>query len=264
MLKKIITASAVAAAAIGAGVATGNPAHAAAVPGATVSGTAASWTAASGTAASGKTVPASTADAAQIHVNNVSVTSMNTYSISGWVSGGDRSGNSIYDWTLKTSSNVADGSQSWVGGVVGVPGSMDWITQYSPGYSPLGTFHAYPVSDATDPSAENTATFYVKQGSHARTYATRSGSKVSVRACVQRYNDRLDYGTRGAWQNWASQTVLIQQQRSGKWYNLRWMTSGSNGCTPTYTFTYQATRNYKALVGQTSTIWNSISPWVAK
>jgi hypothetical protein len=194
---------------------------------------------------------------------------MNQIKVPASVSNADSSGLIFYNWNVKQSTNVGDGSPGWLGGYFGTPGGWYNMIYWYPGLNPLGEYHAYPAADAGAP--ENTASFWVKLGGREQVHVTRSGSRVSVRACIQRYNDKIGgYYQRGGWQNWSGRWTTVYQFRSGgiygkgRWVAIRSMKTGSSGCTPTYTFTYAAPRKYKATTAGTTTIWGATSLTVSK
>lgn len=203
------------------------------------------------------------ATVASIHIPAVSITTMNNIKVRASVTGADPSGMTYYDWDVKTSPNVSNASTSDLGFYAGSPGNWFDGIEWWPGLNPLGEFHAYPASDRT--GAENTTTFWVKLGGREQVHVSRSGSHVSVHACIQRYNDNLDgFFTRGGWRNWAGHSTTVYQFRSGRWVTIRSMTTGTNGCTPTYTFTYAAARQYHAVTTGTTTIWGATSATVTR
>jgi hypothetical protein len=213
---------------------------------------------------------ASASTTTSIHVPNVSITSMSNRTIPASVTGATSGAydSNYYAWDVKTGTNWSDSSDHQLGVYVGAPSDWEDLIQWWPGLNPLGEYHAYPSASwgATDPGTENTATFYVRLGAREQISVGRSGSRVSVRACVQRYNDNEDgYYERGGWQNWSKHGTTIYQFRSGgiygkgRWIAIKYMSTGSNGCTGTYTFTYGLKREYEGVTGGTSTIWGATS-----
>jgi hypothetical protein len=216
----------------------------------------------------GMTGAAHASTTTNISIPNVSITSMNNLTVPAKVSGAVSGGSVYYAWDVKASPNYSDSSTHALGAYSGYLGEWADDVQWWPGLNPLGEYHAYPSASwgATDPGAENTATFYVRLGAREQIGVSRSGSRVSVRACVQRYNDNEDgYYGRGGWQNWTGHYTTIYQFRSGgiygkgRWVGIKSMVTGSNGCTSTYTFTYGLKREYKGVTAGTSTIWGATS-----
>jgi hypothetical protein len=75
-------------------------------------------------------------------------------------------------------------------------------TTFYPGSSPLGEYHAYPDQSENlkqgDNWSQNTATFYIKEGSRISIAVSRSKSVLTFHLTSTRYNDDLDYGLSGA------------------------------------------------------------------
>jgi len=211
---------------------------------------------------------AQAATIATISVPNISITSMTPQNVWGTLTNPSVLGPyGDAQWNMQRGPNYSP-----VGLWYLYPGhAKDYAESFYPGMDPLGTYVATPAgatyTDANFNSqavAQNTPTFYIREGSAAGIAVTRSGNYVTTQGYAKFYNCTLDYGTRGAWQVWKSHPVRIEQLRSGKWVGIKTMYTTSNGKTPVFRFVWSAKTSYRAVSGTTSTTWGATSPVATK
>ncbi|UIJ33960.1 hypothetical protein [Allobranchiibius sp. GilTou73] len=125
--------------------------------------------------------------------------------------------------------------------------------------TPLGqqTWKGWIAFDAEGHNyTQNTPTTTFKVGSWAGLQTSRSGSKVTIDTRAVRYATSLDYNI-----PWANETGVIQYRAKGgsAWTSLKSFTTNSAGAT-SYSYTSTATRDYRAVYTEQSTIWGATSP----
>jgi len=213
------------------------------------------------TAATGLAASANAAPLATISVSNVSITSMNLVNVKGTLTNpgvlrGDYGFSGSASWVMKPNANVAYGS-TWF-----FWGNRTDTAAFWPGMDSLGTWHAYPLGHATDGNGQtvgqNTATFYIRQGSRLSLSASRSGPYVTLTAHATRYNDRLDYGLRGAWQAWPRHSVAIQVLSGHTWKTVASRATSARGGV-SYRVSSPSARSWRAQDAATGTIWGATS-----
>jgi len=132
----------------------------------------------------------------------------------------------------------------------------DWYEGKHLGQYTLYPNGAYDTSSNALPQA--TETFYVKLASGISISGYRSGNWVYLREFVHRYNPDLNSGS-GGWQPSVNRKVWVQMYYNGAWYTKALRYTGTNGWT-TYTKLYAPKHHYyRALVTETSTMWNATS-----
>ncbi len=100
----------------------------------------------------------------------------------------------------------------------------------------------------------------VRMASYGRVTATRIGSRVNVRTTAMRY-----WGAGEKFIGWSGARGQIQYRTPGTttWRGLKEVYSYSNG-TYSYTYTTTASREYRVILRDVSTIWGSTSPVVRR
>jgi hypothetical protein len=212
------------------------------------------------------TASAATAPQAKISVGNVSITNMNPVHVKGTLTNpsvlNGQYGRGYASWWMKPNANTALGDIWFF-----LTSNTDTSPTFWPGMEPLGAWHAYPdeaMNGDGQRLSQNTATFSVKQGSRLTLKITRSGRYLTMSAYATRYNDRLDYGLRGAWQSRSGNRVTFYIYSGGKWQALKAMTTGKNGWTGSYRLSSPSKRSFYASDNQTTTIWSAKSATVSR
>ncbi len=102
----------------------------------------------------------------------------------------------------------------------------------------------------------------VRLASYGRVAVVRIGSKINVRTTAMRY---WQHDSNGKFIGWSGARGLIQYRTPGTatWKGLKEVYSYSNG-TYSYTYTTTASREYRVILRDVSTIWGSTSPVVRR
>jgi hypothetical protein len=201
---------------------------------------------------------------------NISITGMHTVTFSGKVTDPGAVGQyDIAAWGVAP--NYADFNNQTYPGYLGDITYSSGIgydgVAFFPGSTPLGEYHAYPDPSEDlkqgDDWSQNTATFYIKEGSRISIAVSRSKSRLTFHMTATRYNDDLDFGLSGAWQRWDNRKLFIQFLSGKTWKTVKNVSSGKTGATAV-TFTYASTREWRVVDSATGTIWSATSATVKK
>jgi hypothetical protein len=216
------------------------------------------------------TAQASTVPQVNLSLPNISITGMHTVTISGKVTDPGAMGqDDIAAWGVAP--NYADFNNEtypgYLGDITYSPAFGYDGAEFLPGGSPLGVYHAYPDPSEDlkqgDSWSQNTAAFSIKEGSRISISVSRSNSRLTFHLSTTRYNDDLDFGLSGAWQRWDNVKLSIQFLSGKSWKNAKTISTGKTG-SAAVTFTYAATREWRAIDSATGTIWGATSVTVRK
>lgn len=122
----------------------------------------------------------------------------------------------------------------------------------------LGTYTWRPsiAQDANyNDVSQNTVKTSVRLGSWSYVGATRSGSRVTVKTQVNRYNPDTSRHTS---YNKVPATIQYRTPGTSTWHNLKTVTSSSAG-KASYTYTSTAKRDYRVVVKDSPSVWGSTS-----
>lgn len=109
--------------------------------------------------------------------------------------------------------------------------------------------------DNMNRQSQNTVKTSVRLGSWSYVGATRSGSRVTVKTQVNRYNPDTSRHTS---YNKVPATIQYRTPGTSAWHNLKTVTSTSAG-KASYTYTSKAKRDYRVVVKDSPSVWGSTS-----
>jgi hypothetical protein len=208
---------------------------------------------------------------ANLSVPNITITSMNDVKVWGTLTNPSVLGTwGTAVWNMQRGRNYASVGDWYVYNVTTGNHTTAYAQAFTPGVDPLGTYYAYPNSATSVDSnftqtdiAQNTVTFYIREGSKIGLAVSRSGTTLTFRATASYYNDSLNHGTQGAWQHRPNVHLDIQYLSGKTWKTHAVVSSGKTG-TVTIKMTVPAVNTWRVAVGGTSTIWNATSATVKK
>lgn len=126
----------------------------------------------------------------------------------------------------------------------------DWVKLGSYTWRPSGAY-----GQDYNELSQNSPKTSVRLGSWSYVGATRSGSRVTVKTQVNRYNPDTSRHTS---YNKVPATIQYRTPGTSTWHNLKTVTSSSAG-KASYTYTSTAKRDYRVVVKDSPSVWGSTS-----
>lgn len=207
---------------------------------------------------------ASTGPVATISVPNITIKSMQDVKVYGTLTDPSVVGSfGQADWNMAQNVNTSPVGLwvFWKGQVT------DWATEFIPGLSLLGEYHAYPdgaTNDNGDPVKQNAVTYYIRAASKTAVKVTRNGSVLTILAGATYYDTELNYGTKGAWVPYSGRKITIYLWAGGKWKAWKSYTTGKSGNITAFTVKSAAKQKFYAATANGNVVWGNASPAVTK